>query len=110
MQTARSITVTAAAGLTVSLGLGVLTSCGTAAGQGDDDYTGPPVTGGTLRVAFDTDITCADGQQVGNNTALNVSRQPRTTGPRNGPAVRRRQRHCSCFTCTPSDWKCWVKQ
>lgn len=75
MQTARSITVTAAASLTAVLGLGVLTSCGTAAGQGDDDYTGPPVNGGTLRVAFDADITCADGQQAGNNTALNVSRQ-----------------------------------
>ncbi|CUU66719.1 NtaA/DmoA family FMN-dependent monooxygenase [Corynebacterium variabile] len=75
MQTARSITVTAAASLTAVLGLGVLTSCGTAAGQGDDDYTGPPVNGGTLRVAFDADITCADGRQAGNNTALNVSRQ-----------------------------------
>lgn len=75
MQTDRSITVTAAASLTAVLGLGVLTSCGTAAGQGDDDYTGPPVNGGTLRVAFDADITCADGQQAGNNTALNVSRQ-----------------------------------
>lgn len=75
MQTARSITVTAAAGLTAALGLGVLTACGTAAGQGGDDHTGPPVSGGTLRVAFDADITCADGQQVGNNTALNVSRQ-----------------------------------
>jgi polyhydroxyalkanoate synthesis repressor PhaR len=32
---------------------------------------------------------------------LSRHRNPRTTGPRNGPAVRRRQRHCSCFTCTP---------
>jgi peptide/nickel transport system substrate-binding protein len=79
MQTERSIfsgvvrTVTAVS--LVIAGLGALTACGTAAGQHRDEYTGPPVSGGTLRVAFDADINCADGQQVGNNTALNVSRQ-----------------------------------
>ncbi len=52
----------------------MLAACGDA-GAAHDDYAGPPVRGGVLRAAFDTDITCADGQQVGNNTALNVSRQ-----------------------------------
>ncbi|WP_414120382.1 ABC transporter substrate-binding protein [Corynebacterium nuruki] len=67
----------AAAGLVLGVlaTLTTLSACGSAAGQRGDGYTGPPVTGGTLRVAFDADITCADGQQVGNNTALNVSRQ-----------------------------------
>jgi tRNA pseudouridine38-40 synthase len=32
---------------------------------------------------------------------FHARRNPRTTGPRNGPAVRRRQRHRSCITCTP---------
>ncbi|WP_010120451.1 ABC transporter substrate-binding protein [Corynebacterium nuruki] len=67
----------AAAGLVLGVlaTLTTLSACGSAAGQRGDGYTGPPVSGGTLRVAFDADITCADGQQVGNNTALNVSRQ-----------------------------------
>ncbi|GAA1997276.1 ABC transporter substrate-binding protein [Brevibacterium samyangense] len=52
----------------------VLTGCsqGTAA---QDAPAGDPVSGGTLRLAFDTDPQCVDGQQVGNNTALNVARQ-----------------------------------
>ncbi|HCT14245.1 MAG TPA: ABC transporter substrate-binding protein [Corynebacterium nuruki] len=82
MQTERS-SRSGAAGTVAAAGvaLGVLatlttlSACGSAAGQDGAGYTGPPVSGGTLRVAFDADITCADGQQVGNNTALNVSRQ-----------------------------------
>ena len=82
MQTERS-SRSGAAGTVAAAGvaLGVLatlttlSACGSAAGQDGAGYTGRPVSGGTLRVAFDADITCADGQQVGNNTALNVSRQ-----------------------------------
>jgi peptide/nickel transport system substrate-binding protein len=79
MQTERSsgkyaVKQVAAVGLVLGTVAG-LAACGSATGQDGADYSGPPVSGGTLRVAFDGDITCADGQQVGNNSALNVSRQ-----------------------------------
>lgn len=79
MQTERSIKsavrATVAVATAAVVGLSVLTACGSAPSGNGDGYSGPPVSGGTLRVAFDADIQCADGQQVGNNTALNVSRQ-----------------------------------
>ncbi|MGP9724017.1 ABC transporter substrate-binding protein [Corynebacterium sp. AOP40-9SA-29] len=75
MQTERSISSLAVATVLALGATTVLTACGGAGARGADDYSGPPAEGGTLRVAFDADITCADGQQVGNNTALNVARQ-----------------------------------
>ncbi|MDN5583125.1 ABC transporter substrate-binding protein [Corynebacterium sp. AOP34-AQ2-28] len=79
MQTARStrrpLLITGAVLLSSVLVNGALVACGQAGADHGDDYDGPPISGGTLRAAFDTDIKCADGQQVGNNTALNVSRQ-----------------------------------
>ena len=73
--TARKATDAVIGVLSVLSILGTLSACGDATGQDGADYSGPPVSGGTLHAAFDADITCADGQQVGNNSALNVSRQ-----------------------------------
>lgn len=51
----------------------LLAGCQSAASSAQD--AGEPVSGGVLRVAYDVDPQCVDGQQVGNNTALNVARQ-----------------------------------
>lgn len=51
----------------------LLSGCQGAASSAQD--VGEPVSGGVLRVAYDVDPECVDGQQVGNNTALNVARQ-----------------------------------
>ncbi|MCQ9367828.1 ABC transporter substrate-binding protein [Brevibacterium sp. 91QC2O2] len=52
-----------------------LSGCGadpqTAAGPG----ASTPARGGTLRLAYDNDPKCIDGQQNGTNNALNISRQ-----------------------------------
>ena len=53
----------------------VLTGCGSSENAGSKHTSDSPVSGGTLRLAFDADPGCVDGQQAGQNVALNVTRQ-----------------------------------
>ncbi|GAA2103880.1 MULTISPECIES: ABC transporter substrate-binding protein [Brevibacterium] len=69
MHTRSALPLTAAALSAVLL----LSACGNQSAS--TAAAGEPVSGGTLRIAYDTDPQCVDGQQVGQNTALNVTRQ-----------------------------------
>jgi peptide/nickel transport system substrate-binding protein len=51
----------------------LLAGCSGSAQADDDDAT--PQNGGTLKVAYDVDPTCLDGQQAGQNVTLNITRQ-----------------------------------
>ncbi|WP_178945196.1 ABC transporter substrate-binding protein [Kocuria sp. TGY1127_2] len=52
----------------------VLAGCGSSETTGGGQAKNP-VSGGTLKLAFDADPGCVDGQQAGQNVALNVTRQ-----------------------------------
>ncbi|MBM6589630.1 ABC transporter substrate-binding protein [Brevibacterium sp. RIT 803] len=43
--------------------------------QAEADAGAKPQSGGTLKIAYDVDPTCLDGQQQGTNVTLNVTRQ-----------------------------------
>ncbi|WP_420096608.1 ABC transporter substrate-binding protein [Brevibacterium sediminis] len=51
----------------------LLAGCSGSAQAEDEDAT--PQDGGTLKIAYDVDPTCLDGQQQGTNVTLNVTRQ-----------------------------------
>ncbi|WGW11268.1 ABC transporter substrate-binding protein [Saxibacter everestensis] len=66
--------IRAAGGAAATIAVLALVACG-GANTAKPASGDKPQKGGTLRVAYDSDPKCLDGQQVGNNTALNVSRQ-----------------------------------
>ncbi|WP_181274979.1 ABC transporter substrate-binding protein [Brevibacterium oceani] len=51
----------------------LLAGCSGSAAADGDNVT--PQNGGTLKVAYDVDPTCLDGQQAGQNVTLNITRQ-----------------------------------
>ena len=52
----------------------LLAGCSSSA-EAEGDANAEPQQGGTLKIAYDVDPTCLDGQQQGTNVTLNVARQ-----------------------------------
>ncbi|WP_228282500.1 ABC transporter substrate-binding protein [Brevibacterium atlanticum] len=57
------------------LAAGSLLLAGCSGSAAAEDENAEPQDGGTLKIAYDVDPTCLDGQQQGTNVTLNVTRQ-----------------------------------
>lgn len=58
-----------------ALAAGSLLLAGCSGSAQAEDENATPQDGGTLKIAYDVDPTCLDGQQQGTNVTLNVTRQ-----------------------------------